>query len=231
MRDRPVTTHVVFDLDGTLVDSCSVCIAILSEMLAERGAQQTINPVDARGYISHGGITMISALLGAACGHPESDLAEFRRRYQLRATPPESIFPGVFRSLVRMKQEGLELAICSNKPQNLCEKVLADTGLAPFFSVVVGGQPGMRPKPFPDLLRAVLDRCGVAADDCVFIGDSKLDLQIAQTAMMPFFFMTYGYGEADWQPEDCLQFDCFEMMTDAVLSRSASISPPIRLRA
>ncbi|WP_196221716.1 HAD family hydrolase [Sphingobium sp. CAP-1] len=147
MRDRVLIRYVIFDLDGTLVDSCGICVSILSAMIADRGSDHAIDPVGARQYMSQGGRDMVAALLGPACVDPDADLLDFRARYARHVTPADSLFPGVAECLKRLHDMGLKLAICSNKPQMLCDKVLADTGLAPYFRVVVGGRPACCPSP------------------------------------------------------------------------------------
>lgn len=221
MRDSVLIRYVIFDLDGTLVDSCGICVSILSDMIAERGGDHVIDPVGARAHMSAGGRDMVAALLGPACADPDTDLVDFRARYSSHVTPMESLFPGVAENLAQLHAMGLELAICSNKPQNLCDKVLADTGLAPYFRVVVGGQAGLRPKPAPDLLTAVSDRLGCAPHECVYVGDSELDHDVARAAGMAFCFMTYGYAEPFWMPEVGESYDCFPSLTTALAARAA----------
>ena len=211
--------HVIFDLDGTLVDSCAVCVDILSEILVERGSLQSIDPVGARTYMSRGGLDMVSGLLGDACRDPVADLADFRARYQVRQTPVDTLFSGVSEGLAQLRAAGLTLSICSNKPQSLCEKVLADTGLADHFTVVVGGQAGLRPKPAPDLLHALLNRIDHPPEACLFVGDSELDHAVALSAGIPFHFLSYGYAEPGWTLTQGTAFDCFRSMTRAILSR------------
>lgn len=213
--------HVIFDLDGTLVDSCAVCVDILSEIRVERGAMAPIDRIGARAYMSRGGQDMVAGLLGTACIDPAADLIDFRARYQRRHTPADTLFPGVAAGLTQLRAAGLVLSICSNKPQELCEKVLADTGLAAHFAVVVGGRPGLRPKPAPDLLLAVLGELGTTPDACLFVGDSELDHAVATAARMPFHFMTYGYAEAGWVLDGGAAFGCFDTMTRAILSPRA----------
>ncbi len=212
--------YVIFDLDGTLVDSCGICISILSAMITDRGVDHAIDPVGARQYMSRGGRDMVSALLGPACVDPDVDLADFRARYSSHVTPVDSLYPGVAECLKQLHEMGLELAICSNKPQSLCDKVLADTGMAPYFRIVVGGQPGLLPKPAPDLLNAVSDQLGCAPHQCVYVGDSELDHDIARAAGMAFCFLTYGYAEPFWAPEVGDTFDCFPSLTTALVARA-----------
>ena len=209
--------HVIFDLDGTLVDSCTICVDILSDILADRRSGDVIDPVYARSYMSRGGQEMVAGLLGTACVDPAADLADFRARYKDRPTPIGSLFPGVADGLRRMRDAGLILSICSNKPQSLCDKVLDDTGLTDHFAVVVGGGAGLRPKPAPDLLDAVLTGLGATPDECVFVGDSELDYQVAREAAIPFHFMSYGYAERGWAPDEAETFDDFRALTRTIL--------------
>ncbi|WP_176399773.1 HAD family hydrolase [Novosphingobium sp. B 225] len=203
---------IIFDLDGTLVDSCAICITILEGMLRDRGVSLSIDPDVARPLMSRGGELMVATLLGDHCGNPAQELAEFRARYTQIMTPDSSLFDGVFDGLAKLRDCGFTMAICSNKPQALCEKVLADTGLADHFSVVVGGMAPLNPKPAPDLLEKTLADLGIAVTDCIFVGDSELDHAVAEQAGMPFHFMTYGYAEAGWEPTIGLAHDHFDQL-------------------
>jgi len=209
--------HLIFDLDGTLVDSCAICVEILSEMLAERGSAHAIDPVAARPWMSVGGARMVAALLGPDCRDPEEEIAEFRRRYAVKETRAESLFADVAQGLARLHRAGRVLSICSNKPQNLVDNVLRDTGLLPLFTSVVGHRAGVRTKPAPDLLDLVLRETGALPEQCLFIGDSEIDHQVAEEAGMAFLFVTYGYAHADYiAPEN--SFDHFGALVDAVLT-------------
>lgn len=209
--------HLIFDLDGTLVDSCATCVSILGDMLAERGGG-VIDPFGAQAYMSRGGIDMVAGLLGAACIDPVADLADFRVRYGRYRTPAETLFPGVAAGLERLAAAGFTLSICSNKPQGLCDQVLADTGLSGHFALVVGGRPTLRPKPAPDLLDATLAGLGARPEECLFIGDSELDHQVAAEAEIPFLFLSHGYATPGWAPAGCASYDRFDSLADAVLA-------------
>lgn len=209
---------IIFDLDGTLVDSCVICIDILNGILADRQSSHTIDHSFARKFMSRGGADMVSALLGPARGDPEQDLALFRERYQQTFTDSEALFPGVADGLAELRAAGFTMAICSNKPQNLCEKVLDDTGLAPIFDVVVGGRPGLQPKPHSDLLLTTLAALECEVDDCIFVGDSELDHAVAQSANMPFKFLRYGYADEGWCHDPSESYDCFRTMSHAIMA-------------
>lgn len=207
---------IIFDLDGTLVDSCGICIAILEGMLKARGVARVIDPLVARPLMSVGGEKMVAALLDEHCGNPTEELTEFRSRYSAIETPPTSLFKGVAAGLDALCDLGLTMAICSNKPQQLCDKVLEDTGLADYFSVVVGGMAPLRPKPAPDLLEKTLAGLGIPPQECLFVGDSELDHAVAEQAGIPFHFVTYGYAQAGWTPSNAQIQDDFDQLVDEV---------------
>lgn len=208
---------IIFDLDGTLVHSNLVCVSILQEMLIERGSSRQIDAQHASVHMSLGGERMVRALLGECCQDAVEDLVDFRSRYALRVTPPESLFAGVAIGLGALRSAGFRMAICSNKPENLCLKVLDDTGISALFDVVVGGGAGRRPKPEPDLLDATLALLGASPDECRFVGDSDLDYEIAAGAGIPFCFMTYGYAEPGWTPPAGETFDHFDHLVTMLL--------------
>jgi phosphoglycolate phosphatase len=187
--------RAVFDLDGTLLDSVPLCAEILNAMLADRGAEALVTHEQTRRYASGGGEAMVTALLGDRLGDADRAIGEFRARYAAQPTAPSSLFAGVLEGLARLRSQGVALAICSNKPQGLCEKVLSDLGMAELFSTVVGARPGLAPKPDPAGLFLALEMAGGTASRSCYIGDSELDHLAAQRAGVPFIMVGYGYAD------------------------------------
>lgn len=212
-----VIRHVILDLDGTLVDSHAEITGIVDAMRAERGAGP-VDPTDSRRHMSLGGGHLVATLMGEHCGDPAADLADFRRRYAAAPTPVSALYPGVADGLAALRAAGLTLALCSNKPQPLCEAVLRDTGLADLFTVVVGGHAQRRAKPAPDMLAAVLDALGATAAECVYVGDSEVDHATAQALGVPFRFVGYGYASPGWR-YDGDRYDRFADLIPALLAR------------
>lgn len=212
--------QLIFDLDGTLVDSCSICVQILGAMLEERGSEHGIDPITARPWMSVGGPAMVSALLGPACQDPQRDIEEFRARYRETTTPPEALFAGVAEGLAHFQDAGFTLSICSNKPQDLCDQVLEHTGISGLFDTVVGLRPGLRAKPELDLLSETLDALRCVPGECLFIGDSEIDHEVADKAGIPFIFMSYGYAVPEYRNPDGVSFDCFRTMSRSVVGRA-----------
>lgn len=187
--------HVIFDLDGTLVDSVAICAEIINSMLADRGAGSAVSLDEAAAQVSRGGRDMCAALLGQWCGDPDVEIIEFRKRYATSRTPDSSLFDGARALLEEARAAGAGTAICSNKPQALCEKVLADLDMLHLFDVVVGGQASHAPKPAPDLLQLCLMQLGASPSECLYVGDSELDHQVATQLNMSFIHVEHGYGE------------------------------------
>lgn len=218
---------IIFDLDGTLVNSAAVCTRILNGMLRDRGSKRLISDCEAKPHLSRGGTAMVAALLADDCGEEHAEITEFRRRYSRLPTPSESLYPGVRAGLERLAERGITLAICSNKPQNLCEKVVDDLHLSSLFTAVIGGAPDRRPKPDRHLLDLTLAALKAPAEDCVFVGDSDLDEATAHAVGVPFYYVTYGYAPADWKPAQVGSYDRFSDLT-AALQLACSPHAPLR---
>jgi phosphoglycolate phosphatase len=209
------TSHLIFDLDGTLVDSAPMLVEVANDMLRDRDSSRTLTVADARPFLNHGGLALVAGLLAHECGELDDEVAEFRRRYARRRTDSAHLFPGVKEGLRALYALGFSMAVCSNKPQELCEKVLVDVGLAHMFEAVVGSTPAHRLKPHPDLLVLALRRLGAEASRAILIGDSEVDHALAHNAAVPFFFVTYGYADEQW---DCSGLVRFHRFVDLVNS-------------
>jgi phosphoglycolate phosphatase len=188
-----VRGRVVFDLDGTLIDSVPLCTRIINEMLAVRGAVRRVSEAETKPYVTTGGRRMLAALLADRCGDIGSELAEFRRRYAETPTDRDHLFPGAREALVALRRAGLELSVWSNKPQELCEKVITELGLAPLFRTVVGSGPNVPLK--PDLTGLDVALGDTPRTRCCSVGDSEPDWQVARAAGLRLVLMTFGYGD------------------------------------
>lgn len=207
---------IIFDLDGTLVDSAPGLVAIVNEMLAERGSARIVDVAEARPFLSLGGLALVSGLLGHECGDPDAEVAEFRKRYSARRTSADSLYEGVHAGLHELVAAGFNLAICSNKPQDLCEKVLRDLDLFSLFKVIVGSSAGRRAKPAPDLLQLALEQLEASPETCLFVGDSEVDHALAAAVGVGFLFVSYGYADEQWDPSALTQFSRFSDLVQSL---------------
>lgn len=211
--------NLIFDLDGTLVDGASVFVAIINEMLADRGSSRVLTVADARPFLSLGGPALVSGLLADECGDVVREVADFRERYAAQVMPGDSVYEGVRTGLHELADHGFTLAICSNKPEYLCEKVLADLGLGQLFSAIVGSMPGLHAKPAPDLMHRVFGKLACDASRAILIGDSEVDHALAENTCVPFLFVNYGYAADGWDSSELTQFGRFADVVGWLTSR------------
>jgi phosphoglycolate phosphatase len=211
--------HLIFDLDGTLVDGAGVFVGIVNEMLRERGSERAMTVADARPFLSLGGPALVSGLLGDECGDVVREVADFRERYASHVMPGDSVYDGVRTGLHELADHGFTLAICSNKPEYLCEKVLGDLGLAQLFSAIVGSMPGLQSKPAPDLMNRVFGKLECDSSGAILIGDSEVDHALAENTGVPFLFVNYGYAAEGWDSSNLNRFDRFADVVGWLTSR------------
>lgn len=186
---------LIFDLDGTLIDSAPDIHAAVNRTLAEEGQPpQSVQAV--RGFIGNGVPALIDRVM-AARGEPadparRSDLiARFLTHYEAASTDLTTPYPGVRSALQALADAGHPMGICTNKPADPARAILAALDLLRFFPVVIGGDSLPRRKPDPEPLRATLRALG--AETAVYIGDSEVDAETAASAGIPLLLFTKGY--------------------------------------
>lgn len=187
--------RIVFDLDGTLIDSIEDVRGVANAVLAGEGAAP-LSRDEARAFIGNGApvfVERMRAARGIGAGEQARLLADFVERYD-RAVELTEPFPGVPGALERLRASGHRLGICTNKPLSPARAVLAHLGMDGFFEVVLGGDSAPRPKPDPAPLRAAFD--GLGEGPCIYVGDSEVDAEAALRAGVPFLLYTEGYLKA-----------------------------------
>lgn len=185
---------VIFDLDGTLVDSAPVVGAILDGMRGERG----LAPLDHalyREWSSRGGAVLVGRALDIAEEDAAAAVAEFRARYAGIAAEEAHLYAGVRETLRRLAASGCALGLCTNKPDHLTRNVLRDLDLRHVFATVVAGEPGRKAKPDREPLDRALAVLGASPDRAIFVGDSRVDQQTAAAAGVRFAFFSGGYDD------------------------------------
>jgi len=188
---------MIFDLDGTLIDSARLTAAIVDQMLAGRGAATRADRELIRRLDAVGGEAMIAATLGNLSTDPASEIEEFRSIHRTIAVPADLPFAGVREALAALDEAGIAMAICSNKPQFLCEKILTELDLAQHFAAIVGSAPGRARKPDPETALLALKGIAGSQHDTLYCGDSTIDLATAQAAGLHAALVAWGYGTAD----------------------------------
>jgi phosphoglycolate phosphatase len=199
----PRRCAIIFDLDGTLVDSAIGIAAALNEVGL---ASEPITVDRVRALVSKGAAHLVKETLGVSDAEVPDALRRFREIYMVDLCQPEHLFPDVERLLDCLLRWGLSLAVCTNKPQALAEGVIHRLGLTPFFSSVVGADPSRPEKPDPTPLREVVSQLN--GGTAIFVGDSMIDARTAEAAGTPFIYAAYGYERVAGIPVAGVAFDC-----------------------
>jgi phosphoglycolate phosphatase len=219
-------TAIVFDLDGTLIDSAPDIRAAINRTLVDEG-QAPLDLPEVISFIGHG----LPNLVARAMGVRDIDAGEHARltavtlaHYNAASNDLTQPYPAVMAALGALRKAGHVLGLCTNKPEAPARKVLAQFGMAHLFDVVVGGDSLPTRKPDPAPLRhafAAMDAHGVqgerGAQSRLYIGDSEVDAETAQAAGIPFGFFTQGYCHI---PHDAVpqawRFDHFDALPGLV---------------
>jgi phosphoglycolate phosphatase len=188
--------RIVFDLDGTLIDSAEDIRAIANRLLEDEG-KSPLSRAEVRSFIGNG-VSVLVARMRAARGLPESIhermLADFNLAYEA-AVENTRPYPSVPEALARLQAEGHRLGLCTNKPVAPCRAVIDHVGLGHAFDVVIGGDslPVLKPDPAP--LHAAFAQLGEGP--MLYVGDSETDAETARRAGVPFLLFTEGYRKSD----------------------------------
>lgn len=185
---------IVYDLDGTLVDSAATVAALLNGLRAE----QALPPLDRNDYtpwLSIGGKAMVAAALEIRETEAQPFLDLFRARYQTLPTDQATLYPAVHETLSKLQAAGIRLALCTNKPRPLTEKILAETGLGVYFSTVCAGNDLPAGKPHPDNLNTCLNVLDSHPEEAIVVGDSRVDQMLANACGVSFAFFQGGYDD------------------------------------
>lgn len=187
---------VIFDLDGTLIDSAPDIADAINMVMAEFG-RQALTERTVRDMVGNGWAGLLERAMTLTGGMPEGAASviedRFRQFYLPHSTRLSSLYPGVARTIDALHRDGTTIGVCTNKRQAGADHIIATFGLEQVIGAVVGGDTGVM-KPDPAHLTMVLDRLGVDAADAVMVGDSHADVGAARGAGMPCVVVSYGYA-------------------------------------
>ena len=186
---------VVFDLDGTLIDSRRDLADSVNALIAELGGRPLgLDAVTA--MVGEGAAVLVRRALTASGIDPGTPgaLDRFLAHYDERLTTHTTPYPGMTEALASLASAGCTLAVLTNKPQRPSVEILERLGLAPFFSQVVGGDTAFGRKPDPAGLLGLAARAGVPASNTMMVGDSPIDVQTARRAGAVVCIARYGFG-------------------------------------
>jgi phosphoglycolate phosphatase len=200
---------IVFDLDGTLVDTAPDLIGALNEVL-DQAALPALPVESARHLVGRGAQVLIERGFAAA-GEPldalraqvlvERFVSIYRRRIARESAP----FEGLEAALDELAAAGAAFAVCTNKRTDLSLALLDALRLTTRFQAIVGADQAVQ-KPDPRLLFLAIERAGGSPDRALYVGDSIVDLKTARAANIPIAGVSFGYSDEPLRPDD---FDAF----------------------
>ena len=187
---------LVFDLDGTLVDSVPDLTEAMNRVLKEHGYAPLL-PAEVAPMVGDGVPALVArglAARGGSAAEAEAAVARYLELYEAGATNLTRPYPGVCDTLAALRQQGYRCAVCTNKPQHAAMTVLAGLDMATLFDGVAGGDRYAVKKPAAGHLLALIDELGGSARRSVMVGDSENDAAVAHAAAVPLILMRYGYA-------------------------------------
>ena len=218
---------IVFDLDGTLIDTAPDLVDTLNVVFAREGLPPVPNDA-ARAAIGGGAKTMIARGLEAEGRAVTPDLLErlfddFITHYSAHIADRSRPFPGLEAALDQLAARGLKLAVCTNKLERLSVQLLQTLRLASRFAAICGQDTFGIQKPDPAILRRTIEAAGGDARSAIMVGDSATDIRTARAAGIPVIAVDFGYSErpvAEFHPDRLISH--FDALPGAV----AALLPP-----
>lgn len=189
---------IVFDLDGTLVDSSPDLTAALNVALAAVG-RPAVDPATVRHLVGHGARALIERGLAVSGGGGEDEIARalpaFLAYYAAHIADGSRPYPGAVAAMDALAAAGVRLAVCTNKPLALAKALIAALGWTDRFAAVLGGDTLSVRKPDPAPLLAAIAAAGGDPATSVYVGDTSVDVATARAANVPVIIVAFGFAD------------------------------------
>jgi phosphoglycolate phosphatase len=219
---------VVFDLDGTLVDTAPDITHAVNRLLATHGIEpQTVGFVEK--FIGEGSFGLIDNLykgLGLTLDHARvsADVETYLQIYKQHPVGAATVYADALEAVPALHAAGIRLGVCTNKAQHLAQAVLAHFGIARYFSAVVGGDMLEQRKPHPRHLLMTLEQMDAAPGTTLYVGDTRYDAECAQQAHVRCLIVNWGTGPGVSVPDDA-RLDSFADLITRCAALNASRLP------
>lgn len=201
-----IITHVLFDLDGTLIDTAPEIADAVNSALQRHGLPQ-VGLEQVREWIGHGARNLVDSAVAHHTGAEPDDAQadavwkDFELDYLEACGTSSRPYPGVREALDRLHDQGRLLAVLTNKEAAFTHKLLVRHELSPYFDLIVAGDTLPVRKPDPQVVLHVLHTMDAEQEDALLVGDSAVDVQLARNAGVAVWCVDYGYHHGELQGE------------------------------
>ena len=204
---------MVFDLDGTLIDSMRDLAVAINYMRSQYGLPE-VSIDTAKTFVGNGAKTLVHRALGDCKADFDAALKCYRDYYASHQLVHTRLYPGVAEGLKELRRNGVVLAVVTNKPSSDALAILKGLGAAEFLAEICGGDSGLPLKPEPDALLRLKERFG--AKNCWMVGDHYTDLEAGRRAGFFRVLARYGFGQPREEIPD-LEVGSFAELVEAAL--------------
>ena len=204
---------VIFDLDGTLIDSVPEVSKVLTQLCRRHNVPLPSAKL-MRYWSSYGGTRMIKEVMNCDAKASMLYLEEFRSIYLKLKVNPDQAFPGGRELLKKLQSMGIKLALCTNKPEALSVKILDELKMLDFFEITIFGDTLAVRKPHPSMLQCIIQGFNLDPSQAVLVGDSSVDQETAQACQMDFWFFDSGYDPSVRRDLAARQIRAFSELID-----------------
>ncbi len=212
---------LIFDLDGTLVESLPGIAASLNRALIQHGLPGQSH-ANVRSFIGDGAVKLVQRALATVSRIDLTDsiLKHFAADYAVSWPGGTSVYPGMFELLADLEARGIPLAVLSNKPHAFTVEIVEKLFPNSHFVVVLGNREALPHKPDPAGALEIAKALGIAPEDCTIIGDSTMDLDTAINARMKSIAVTWGYHDRERLKEADVIVETMEQLAAALSEKS-----------
>jgi phosphoglycolate phosphatase len=185
---------VLFDLDGTLIDSFAAIASSVNHVRQRRGLPE-LSEAEVSKSVGRGAIRLMQDVVPV--GDWQENLAWYHEHHPSVIRPLTRLLPGAVETLQGLHEAGKKLGICSNKPVVFTRELVEHLGIASLFEALLGPEEVARPKPAPDMLLEAMRRLGSRAERTLYVGDMTVDIETARAAGVTVWAIATGTQSAE----------------------------------